>query len=619
VRVRLSLIIPTRGGRSLASTLRSLRGQTFAGGDEVLLVAARLRPPVGTLFRQSGLPGRCAEIIAPGAARRNRAPELAAGDYLLFLEDSDALVPGALSVIRDALRQLPGRPHLFRVRYASSGRVVWTEPTIARGNVRTPMAVLPNRPDRLGRWDGQPGRDFRFLRGTLSLWPPGSLVWRPEVIADIRPRGPNGRGGPALDGAEGGLFRVEDCTYREQVRWEGGVEVAVCGLVQQLSGAEDPLLSAVRRDACTACCRSSPPSPGALNPVIASLLYEVAERVRAAGGVPGCPAGRVTGLQNWARHSLSREPARPRRLRLPVRTDRPCCHLGPEIGFRLAGAGGPRRIAVCACRHPGHRETTADDCARCRDWADRPEQAPVPIEQLVPPPAVRRGPAVRRWAVGVTTAPRRQPTLAWCLDSLARAGWDRPRLFMDSAVAVPERHRGLPVSLRDSRLGAWPNYYLAVAELLMRDPHADAYLLVQDDVVFYDRQDLRAYLERSLWPAEPVGAVSLFCSRAYTRPRPGWHRRRGRWVWGAQAFAFPRTSAKRLVADPYVLEHRWGSRHGGLAYIDVLLGEWAARHGLPIYYPSPSLAQHVGDTSTLWPDSRADGGRSADQFAGDLG
>jgi hypothetical protein len=391
--------------------------------------------------------------------------------------------------------------------------------------------------------------------------------------------------------------------------------------VRQLSGVKDQSLCSVQLDACTACCGMARPSCAEINPVIASLLFDLAERVLAAGGMPGCPTAKATDLQRWAELSLRREEEEEglESSGTAVPTDRTCCHLGPEAGFRLrAAAGGHCREAVFACRHPDHRETTLAECRNCRDWSDRPGQAAAPVEQLVPPPGERRGAPVRDWAVGVTTAPRQQPTLERCLDSLIRAGWHRPRLFVDSAVTVPERHADLPVTLRESRLGAWPNYYLTLAELLMREPHADAYLLVQDDVIVYDRQNLRAYLERCLWPDEPVGAVSLFCSREYTQSSAGWHRHAGRWVWGAQAFIFPRESAKRFVSDPLVLGHRWNSWNGGLANIDVVIGHWAVRHDLPVYYPCPSLVQHVGDTSTLWPDARIAGGRQADRFAGDL-
>ena len=72
---------------------------------------------------------------------------------------------------------------------------------------------------------------------------------------------------------------------------------------------------------------------------------------------------------------------------------------------------------------------------------------------------------------------------------------------------------------------------------------------------------------------------------------------------------------QELVTDPAVLEHRWSN--DGCANIDVVIGEWAARQGLKVFFPTPSLAQHIGDVSTLWPQGRAKGYRKADRFAGD--
>jgi hypothetical protein len=219
----------------------------------------------------------------------------------------------------------------------------------------------------------------------------------------------------------------------------------------------------------------------------------------------------------------------------------------------------------------------------------------------------------------VTTAPRRQETLSVCLDSLLRAGWPVPRLFVDSRVEIAARFAKLPVTLREPAVGAWPSYYLGLAELLLREPTADAYLMIQDDALLYDRENVREYLECALWPKWPLAAVSLYCPMVYTQPSAGWHTRADLWVYGALAFAFPRESAKRLIADLRVLGHRWTKRNEGLANIDLVIGHWARRNNVPIVYPTPSLVQHIGDTSTLWPRGRALGARKADQFAGDIG
>jgi hypothetical protein len=198
-----------------------------------------------------------------------------------------------------------------------------------------------------------------------------------------------------------------------------------------------------------------------------------------------------------------------------------------------------------------------------------------------------------------------------------RAGWDRPRLFIDSGVTIPERFDHLPLTFRETKLGAWPNYYLALAELLMREPDADAFLILQDDALLHHRHPVREYLEQALWPVDPIGAVSLYCSKAYTRAAAGWHALEGEWIWGALAFIFSGASARRFLADPAVLEHRTHPEEG-LANVDGVIGRWAVRHQLPIYYPTPSLVQHIGEVSSLWPTARALGYRRADRFAGDM-
>jgi hypothetical protein len=619
---RFSIIVPTCGRRSLGRTLESILGQALIDGDEVLLITDGPQPLAVEVFRASGLPGRCLEMPATrdfGAAQRNRGMDLATGDYLLFMDDDDVYAAGAFTAVRGALKAAAGCPHLFRMRYAADGRVLWADRAVAPGNVSTQMIVFPNRP-QLCRWDSRHGHDHRFVASNLPLWPADSLVWREEVIALIRPLNVVPERAGLLPVPGGGPRHVEECPFRDPADRAGGDERARCRLLQQILGAEEQQWGEVRRDACAACCAAPSPSAIDLNAVLASLVYGRAGEIVARGGVAGCEAERAAGLQAWAEVNLRFDCPPEPSTTAPRREVGPCCYLGPEIGFRVrAAANGHSRLPVFECRHPAHRETTLGACHRCRDWADRPGPAPAPVERLVPAPVPRRGPRVRRWAVGVTSAPRRRPTLDWCLDSLRRAGWETPRLFIDSAVTIAERFAGLPVSLREGKLGAWPNYYLTLAELLMREPEADAFLLVQDDVVLYDRQNLREYLEEALWPADPVGAVSLFCSSAYTRAVPGWYAAEGAWVWGAQAFVYPRESAKRFIADPLVLEHRWSHRHRGLANIDIVIGQWAARHGLPVCHPSPSLAQHVGDTSTLWTEARIDGHRQADQFAGDLG
>lgn len=355
---------------------------------------------------------------------------------------------------------------------------------------------------------------------------------------------------------------VDTCGFRRRVRGEGAAERATCRLLVEVLRCGEDSWCKVGRDACEACCRSFPPSAENINPVVASLLYDACSQI-------------VT---------------------------------GDATGYDLPWIREVRWMAVQHLNVACQDEPTTAPSKR---------NVSKTLLQLVPKPPKRHGQRIRQWAVGVTTAPRREPTLQACLESLVRAGWEVPFLFMDSPVRVPHAFLDLPGTFRDQKIGAWPNYYLALMELMMRQPHADAYMIVQDDVIFFNRENVREYLEEVLWPGDSLGLVSLYCSRMDTQSKSGWHRRRGKWVAGAHAFVFAPQLAKAFVSDRSVFEHRWDADPADAKRIHDLIGDWASDHGLHVWFPTPSLAQHVGHTSTLWSTARAVGPRRADQFAGD--
>ncbi len=222
---------------------------------------------------------------------------------------------------------------------------------------------------------------------------------------------------------------------------------------------------------------------------------------------------------------------------------------------------------------------------------------------------------IHSWSVGVTTAPRQKPTLERMLDSLKRAGWINPRLFVEPDTELPSNAVGLPVSQRDSELGAFPNWYLGLCELVMRDPRVDAYFLCQDDVVFC--HGLRGYLERALWPAERTGIVSAYCASHVSAGKPlgfqaddrGWD------TWGALALVFPNESARAFLTHPSVLQHRVEGPGDGLRNIDSVVGAWCQAVEMPYYIHVPSFAQHIGETSVIYPGGGVAGKRQAANFA----
>ena len=200
----------------------------------------------------------------------------------------------------------------------------------------------------------------------------------------------------------------------------------------------------------------------------------------------------------------------------------------------------------------------------------------------------------------------------------AAAGWSRPHLFVDAGSPLPAACRTLPGTWREGRIGAWSNFYLALAELLHRETNADAYLIVQDDAYFYDAGNLREYLEQALWPGSAPGLVSLYSTEANPAAEPGWHADAQRWRCGALAFVFSPEIAARFITDQRVFQARLHAEPPSHVEIDALLGHWAAAEQVPVGYPVPSLVQHVGNMSTLWAGSANGGPRRARWFAGDL-
>ncbi|QEL18661.1 hypothetical protein PX52LOC_05695 [Limnoglobus roseus] len=384
-----------------------------------------------------------------------------------------------------------------------------------------------------------------------------------------------------------------------------------CGLVAAVLEVGPSITAPLSADVCEACCRSFPPSPEQLNPVVASLLYTASGRVLADGTIPADGVEKARQVRERALRSLNVAHPDSRRI-TPARETIPCHWLGTAV---TASDGPVDKTVTHRCRHPRHEWASPSICKMCHDWAIRPSVSrPLTLDEIVPPPERLCGPAVRKWGVGITTSPRRQPTLEMCLDGVVRAGWEEPLLFLDGTVRIPDRYADLPVTWRENGIGAWPAWYLAMAELCFQRPDADAYVILQDDVLLHDRGPLREYLERVLWPGDRPGVISLFYTGIDARhgwSRTGWH-------WGAQGFVFPPGVARAMLADAD-LSRTWLATAGGPhSPIPERIHEWVVRAGVDVWFANPSLSQHAGNASTIWSEAHISGGRKAHWFSGSI-
>jgi hypothetical protein len=168
----ITFIVPTIGRPSLADTLASI--ETYPG-DEILLVGDRITvndPRVTYL--------QCPRGNDWGAFERNFATPHARGQYIAHIDDDDRYAPGTRALMQDAIEKTPLRPVLFRMRYPN-GITLWRDPALYCGNVGTPMMLIPNAQNMMGRWGSFVGGDCAFLE--TMRWYRDEIVWRPEVIA----------------------------------------------------------------------------------------------------------------------------------------------------------------------------------------------------------------------------------------------------------------------------------------------------------------------------------------------------------------------------------------------------------------------------------------------------
>lgn len=180
----VTYLVATVGRPSLEAALQSIVNQSRPG-DEVLVIGAT------SAIQETAHKYGCRYVFCEpgndwGATERNVATPYATGDYLAFLDDDDLAAPGSRAAIEHAISLNPGLPAIFRMQYGTSGPILWGRPELALGNVGTPMFILPNDRSKLGIWTSRYGGDFDFI--SSMQWAPDSIVWRGEVIANIRPQ-----------------------------------------------------------------------------------------------------------------------------------------------------------------------------------------------------------------------------------------------------------------------------------------------------------------------------------------------------------------------------------------------------------------------------------------------
>jgi glycosyltransferase involved in cell wall biosynthesis len=188
----LSIVLATIGRKSLPDALASCRG--LGPRDELIVAIDNPQARIGEAMLD--VPFHLDSLVIGtvpggphrdwGGAARNWGMSHSRGDWLLFLDDDDAYVPGAITAIRRALTDAPLVPHIFRMCYPDENRFLWRERKVEIGNVSTQMICVPNDKDRLGKWGKEHHNDYLFLVDTLAHYV-GGPVWCEEIIQYVWP------------------------------------------------------------------------------------------------------------------------------------------------------------------------------------------------------------------------------------------------------------------------------------------------------------------------------------------------------------------------------------------------------------------------------------------------
>jgi hypothetical protein len=154
----------------------------------------------------------------------------------------------------------------------------------------------------------------------------------------------------------------------------------------------------------------------------------------------------------------------------------------------------------------------------------------------------------------------------------------------------------------------------------------------------------RAYLEYALPKLGSFGSFSLYTPSKYYNPKRSrcFHNEcKGKLTWSTVTVVMPHSSVLSFFSDDNVQKHRFSdifhvkegfwnlkASYGmgrtsvtdcvGNTVKDAVLGQWAERHQLPMYYHTPALAEHIGIVSTLTEDtSTPENGRMTKDFVGE--
>ncbi len=212
--------------------------------------------------------------------------------------------------------------------------------------------------------------------------------------------------------------------------------------------------------------------------------------------------------------------------------------------------------------------------------------------------------------VAVTTAPRKDCTLAYCLASIEACGWN-PIVFAEPG-STPTDYQTI---WNDKKLGIWHNW-LNTCHWCIQNTSTEYIMTVQDDSLFHP--DSKILVDTIDWPSN-CGFVSLYTPKHYSMYKNKLMRPTGinqivtKSLWGACALIWQRNILKDIINTPTckywlgakpksgnksVIENR-RNNPSLIANSDTAIGKAVNRLGLDMYFVDPSPVHHIAQYSTI--------------------
>lgn len=203
------------------------------------------------------------------------------------------------------------------------------------------------------------------------------------------------------------------------------------------------------------------------------------------------------------------------------------------------------------------------------------------------------------WAYGITTIPeRRFKYLPRTIESLSKAGFDTPTLFVDGEPSDLYKEFELTTVFRSSQIRAYGNWILSLMELWIRYPRATRYAIFQDDIIVSN--NLRQYLNKFPLTDRYYWNLFTFPQNEILKPpgiKHGWYpsNQRGR---GALALVFSNNTVFRLLTSENIQAKPRAGRNPHRS-IDGVVQTAATRKKILEFVHYPTLVQHIGTCSSI--------------------